>query len=296
MRLLSKRGKPLLLLPPNRKPAAATFDLYPAQTPRARALRSILRWLTRAGLPAIGETVELTFSPEDALVKFLAVAAEIKSLDQLRFGILAGNPGSPGQRFLLLLFDDIENPITVVKAGITAQAQALVEREAAFLKKAPPELPGFPQLRSEFRDGHSIAFALDYYGGHSPRANEDRCVGKLLSSWIRHKTVSPLKDLAEWQALERALPGHRLVNSGAHKIREHLVRPCIQHGDFARWNVKVHASGSWTVLDWERGQLEGIPAWDWFHYYLQSAILVEKLSGDALIERAVAILQTNDFE
>src|SRR5256885_1368682 len=75
-----------------------------------------------------------------------------------------------------------------------------------------------------------------------------------------------------------------------------LVRPCIQHGDFARWNIKVHPSGSWTVLDWERGQLEGIPAWDWFHYYLQSAILVEKLSGDALIERAEAILQTNDFE
>ena len=36
--------------------------------------------------------------------------------------------------------------------------------------------------------------------------------------------------------------------------------------------------GSWVVLDWERGEPEGLPGWDWFHYVVQTGVLVEGLS------------------
>ena len=41
MRLLRKGGYQFLLLPQSPKAAAATFDLYPAQTPKARAAREM---------------------------------------------------------------------------------------------------------------------------------------------------------------------------------------------------------------------------------------------------------------
>ena len=49
------------------------------------------------------------------------------------------------------------------------------------------------------------------------------------------------------------------------------------------------------MLDWERAELSGIPGWDWFHYYLQSAILVEKLTGAGLMQRVEEMLRTREF-
>ena len=60
----------------------------------------------------------------------------------------------------------------------------------------------------------------------------------------------------------------------------------MTHGDFAPWNIKVsRADGSWLALDWERGQLAGIPGWDWFHYAIQTGILVEKLPPERVAQR-----------
>jgi aminoglycoside phosphotransferase (APT) family kinase protein len=74
------------------------------------------------------------------------------------------------------------------------------------------------------------------------------------------------------------------------------VQPALTHGDFAPWNVKVAADGRWVVLDWERGQLTGPPAWDWFHFVIQPAILVEKLSNESLVGRIEDFLISPAFQ
>lgn len=49
------------------------------------------------------------------------------------------------------------------------------------------------------------------------------------------------------------------------------------------------------ALDWERGQLSGVPGWDWFHFVVQSAVLVKKLSGPALRGELETLLRSEDF-
>ncbi len=50
------------------------------------------------------------------------------------------------------------------------------------------------------------------------------------------------------------------------------------------------------MLDWERGQLAGPPGWDWFHYVLQTAILVQKATTPAVISQAEALLGSDAFQ
>ena len=66
------------------------------------------------------------------------------------------------------------------------------------------------------------------------------------------------------------------------------------HGDFAPWNVKV-SRGRWTVLDWERGELAGIPGWDWFHFVMQPALLVRHETSEAMLARLEGLLRSTEF-
>jgi hypothetical protein len=69
----------------------------------------------------------------------------------------------------------------------------------------------------------------------------------------------------------------------------------MHHGDFAPWNIKVSPAGAWTVLDWERGERTGFPGWDWFHYVIQSGILVGHLPTAVLIQRVESLLSSVAF-
>jgi hypothetical protein len=68
------------------------------------------------------------------------------------------------------------------------------------------------------------------------------------------------------------------------------------HGDFAPWNVRVSPSGVWMALDWERGDWKGLPAWDWFHYHVQKAILVRHQPVAWLVTSLEALLADDPFQ
>jgi aminoglycoside phosphotransferase (APT) family kinase protein len=70
----------------------------------------------------------------------------------------------------------------------------------------------------------------------------------------------------------------------------------VAHGDFAPWNIKVHPStGAWQVFDWERGELRGVPAWDWLHFEIQTAILVHRESVAKLLGRIARLFGSPEF-
>jgi len=75
---------------------------------------------------------------------------------------------------------------------------------------------------------------------------------------------------------------------------EARVHPALTHGDFAPWNVKV-SRGQWTVLDWERGELAGVPGWDWFHFVMQPAVLVRRERTESLLSRFEHLLDSAHF-
>lgn len=74
------------------------------------------------------------------------------------------------------------------------------------------------------------------------------------------------------------------------------VHPCIFHGDFAPWNIREACNGSWILLDWERGETEGIPGWDWLHFALQPAILVKKWRFERVRDLALTTINSPTFQ
>ena len=295
MLLLKKGGRPFLLLPDRPRPAVATLALYPAQTLRARAARALWRWLLRMSLPAGTQRVWVSTSPTDPFAVFLSAQAGGRSAGLPVLGILAGNPLSDGQRFLVLAFDAQQRPVAVVKAGLSEQAKAFIEQEARFLAAVPANTSAVPRLRAKFESPRLRALALDFFPGDSPRARHEAALPALLAGWVDTSRTIALGDTASWRQLEQAASARPLFSVLAGPLGGRLVHPAIEHGDFAPWNVKVSPAGAWTVLDWERGQLAGIPAWDWFHYVIQSAILVARLPTAALALRVETLLSSEAF-
>jgi hypothetical protein len=293
-RQLSKGSRPFLLLPRERATAAITLELYPAQTARARTAKSLLRFLIRIGLPIGANRISLCLSRDDEFVKFLS-AHTGSPADLPRFGVFAGNPAHDTQRLIILLFDQNERPVAAVKAGFSGPAKSLIEKERQFLFNIPPNTRGIPKLRGSFADQRVKAFAMDFVEGQSPRSDDRQPLASLLSSWISANGQIALHQTAAWQQLEKTCSLFQR-HPALHQLRDRKIQPAIQHGDFAPWNVKIAPADDWTVLDWERGDLNGIPAWDWFHYLIQTAILVEHNSVDEIAQRLDTLFASADFK
>ncbi len=295
MRLLRRHGKAFLLLPQQPRLAADALGLYPAQTTRARTARMLLSWFLRAGLPVGKETVSLKLLPEDPFVRFLAAMAGVSTAEVPALGVLAGNPASEGQRFLVLLFDARQRPVVVVKTGMTEPAKALIEKEGAFLATVSGKPTGMPGVRAEFQSPRLRALALDFFAGDSPRAREEGGIPPLLASWVDPQKRVVVGETADWTRLEATASANERFCRVATGLRDRTIQATIHHGDFTPWNIKVSPLGAWTVLDWERGELIGLPGWDWFHYVVQTGILVARLPTLQLIEKLEKLLDSEPF-
>jgi hypothetical protein len=148
-------------------------------------------------------------------------------------------------------------------------------------------------LRGLFETRSARAFALDFHAGSSPATDSSKKIGELLSAWLATDRPVTLGELGAWRRLvaagsESPLPGALAPLAAAR------VHPALTHGDFAPWNVKV-SRGQWTVLDWERGELAGVPGWDWFHFVMQPAVLVRRERTDVLLARFEHLLTSVEF-
>jgi hypothetical protein len=324
MRSVRRQGHPFLLLPANRTAAQTTLTLYPAQTAKGRFGRFLLRALLKTPVARLLDQVQVPVHTAAALTRMVAKLSPSRGKQPNLFGILAGNPASPGQRYLLLLFGPQATPVAVVKAGLTPQARELVEAETRVLTAAAGE-PGVPHLKESLTGESLSAFALDYYSGESPRltflsagrqghaqngsrqarTNSDEMTS-LLISWLRPGETRRMTETAAWHRLETrlangagvpdVLEARALMPALARAFQKAPLVAALQHGDFAPWNIKVSAEGHWTVLDWERGDLHGVPGWDWFHYVLQQVILVQRLDTARLKSCAGEMLAAPRFQ
>ena len=242
-----------------------------------------------------------------------------------RFAILAGNPRATGRRFVLLLFNADGDPAAVVKAGVSDDARRLLAHEEDFLRSLPEGRRGLPTVRGTFDSPRVRAFALDFFEGESPRADETAALSDLLGSWIVTDREVTMRELDAWRRLAdkfhkpietSTVRSRRREEADLHKLApnppphvggyeawetswlealaEARFHPVMSHGDFTPWNVKV-ARGQWTVLDWERGEPMGVPGWDWFHFVLQPALLVRRESTDALLLRLENLFRSAAF-
>jgi len=303
--VLKKAGQPLLIVPRKGAAAVAALGLYSAQTALARAARSLWRLTLPLGWTAGAERDELLVATEAPFVQFLssisrragsAGTATGESNCIPRFAILAGNPRAPGRRFVVLVFGEKDRPLAVVKTGAEPRAIELIERELGFLNEVKPGTPGIPAVRERFCAGPISAFAMDYIEGESPRPEDAGGVVPLLNSWLHRERSTRIEELLAWRRLAEAAGGDEVYRRLQQRLGSLVLHPAIFHGDFAPWNLKVsRADGSCMVLDWERGEWMGPPGWDWFHYVLQPAILVQRQSGLGLTRTVEALLASPDF-
>jgi hypothetical protein len=293
LHMVRRGGEPLLLLPGRGVLAARSLALYPAQTGRARAAKTLLQFALRLGFNPGLEKVRLRVAVNDAFANFLSQTAGQPAGTLPNFAMLAGNPRTPGRRFVLLLFGADGRPAAVVKAGGSEAARQLLAVEEELLQAAPRGAPGLPKLRGTFHARGARAFALDFFPGSSPKAANPKKLGALLGAWLATDRRLAVSELGAWRRLVAAGSGSPLPGALT-ALAEARIHPALTHGDFAPWNVKV-TSGHWTVLDWERGELAGVPGWDWLHFVMQPALLVRRERTEALLARLEQLLASADF-
>lgn len=292
--VVKRGGWPFLFLPESNRAAAAALALYPAQTTKARFAKAVLRFGLKSGLRVGLDKMTVAISDHDEFSRFLAATAGTSDIALPRFAVLAGNPKAPGRRDVFMLFDSSLRPVTVVKAGGSTQARAFITHEAALLASRPQYAMGLPGVRARFSSPRVEAFAMDFILGESPEVGQPGKLHVIFSSWIDSSHRIPLGDLPAWKRLIATLD-HGDLSDGIAALGKNMVHPVLMHGDFAPWNVKV-ADGQWTVLDWERGEVAGVPAWDWFHFIVQPAVLVARESETKTLAQLETLFSTETFQ
>lgn len=102
---------------------------------------------------------------------------------------------------------------------------------------------------------------------------------------IRIKVHEKLLTAAEAETLSRSLKFLRATD-------DVLISYCIEHGDFAPWNIRVHPrnkSGEIFVFDWEQGTEWGVPMFDALHFVFQVHCLLHKATTKELLRELDAV-------
>ncbi len=280
-----------MFLPNNLRAARHALQLYPAQTTKARAARAFVQTLIRLGLLTVLSKRPLSLATKSPFAAFLQSLARTSTLPD--FAVLIGNPHAPGTRFIFLIFDKAGLPAYIVKAGLSPEARELVRREHRILSENSHRFSGLPAPLGFAEESEHTALALPYIEGRSPTADDATHAATLLSSWRTDTDPVPLGALPAWQTLDTTDP---IFQSLPQDLTSLKIHPVLMHGDFAPWNIRVGSHGTWTAFDWERGQFPGVPAWDWFHYVVQTSILVRKESPKKTLLRLQSLLTSRDFQ
>ena len=297
-RMIRRKGRPFLLLPTESASARVSLQLYSAQRRRAKIWRALFPVVFHS--PAAGFFERVRFCPNMAteLIQFLAqqtgVPAEKLPAPAIKFGGLEMQKS----RLVLLVCDEAGRPLKVIKVGLDAAGQAATEKEADFLEQLPANILGCIRLVGRFKTANMTAFATNFFPGESP--TNDAGLETLFQTWLNSEPAVPVESLRLWQELETAAQKSQHQKETLAVLRSALagkpVRSTLYHGDFAPWNVRAVNSQNVQAFDWENGQRQGIPGWDWFHFIIQTAILARRLPVERVAAEVEELLQSTRFE
>jgi hypothetical protein len=294
-RMISRRGRPFLLLPEGFKPARTGLNIYSAQRKRAKIWRKFLPALFRTPLAGFFERVRCQADASAEIVQFMAQQAGIPA-DRIFSPAIKVSEVGARARLVLLLCDESGRPARVIKAGLNAAGRAATDAEAEVLAQLPPGKLGCIRLTGRISTPTLSAFATDYFPGTSPY--DDAGLEHLFHDWLNADETVPLDSLPAWHTLaaavgERHQPAWRQIQAA---LAGKKIRTTLYHGDFAPWNIRVVNSRNLQTFDWERGSQQGIPGWDWFHFTIQTAILARRHSEERAAAEVEQLLHSPRFK
>jgi hypothetical protein len=295
-RVHRKNGQVFALVPAGPRIQARVAPLLPAQSAVARLYRTVTSLTGRCGIGFPFETESVTLSPENAVVALCNKLSGSASPPLL----LPGNPNGYAPRLILIGLDPEGQPTAVVKAGHRAAARQLVRQEAIILRKlSETSLTRIaPHCLGAVDTDDVSAFAMEFVRGASPAGPPSPArLQNFLTACIDTARTIPLAESPLWAQLTRqqSQPSQRFSLSAFSRFSSTPIHPCIFHGDFAPWNVREAEDGSWTAIDWERGDFDGIPGWDWLHFVLQPAVLVKKWDALRVLHLAHQTVSSPNF-
>lgn len=295
-RLIRRKNKPFLLLPEHSDRAADNLELYSAQRPLAKLSRSLLPLLLRTPAGKLFDRVTITADAQSAFMRFLAEQSGVSAGQMQTPAIKFGGVEGKTSRLVLLLRDAGGHPIRVIKVGLNPPGRAATEREADLLSRLPVGVIGCTGITGRFCSERVSAFATAFFSGAS--LDNDVGIETLFHAWLNGTPSEPIENLASWRQLESVAKGSDLPGWPA--LRDALlgqrVRPTLFHGDFAPWNVRMTNLENIRAFDWENGHLQGIPGWDWFHFIVQTSILVKRHSRERVAAELEQLIHSPRFQ
>lgn len=296
-------GSPYLVLPQASKrlmysalsmyyPSRWTGRLYRLSLARTLPWRVRLGWIER--VDALG-----AWCPDLG-----RVLAAVPGAAPENVGVLIGAPG-PCSKLTLKLMDADGTTLAYARVARLPEAVEKLRNEQVVLAALAATLvgPRAPRLIAQGELADSGGFFLVESAGpddtipHSLGAAHFAFLADLAGDgrleWTN--TVDQLE--AETQTLRSAPVLGRVTDSALAVLRAKpgpQLRPCIEHGDFAPWNIRAGEMTDIFVLDWEHARLEGLPWLDALHFCFQTQALVRRRGSRQVLASLLSVFSQPD--
>jgi hypothetical protein len=215
--------------------------------------------------------------------------------ERLSLLLATGGPRSVSKVVLLAFAEPEAVPSVVFKAPRVPEAAEGVRREAEVLERVGARgLIGVPRLllRSE-RDGTPMIVETALAG----QPLEGLIDGRNLGFWAERATDwlaalgggGQVRPATHWleaiveptlARFEQAFGGvvdREMFQAGAAIVRRIGDLPSVpEQRDFGPWNVLVGPDGALAVLDWESGEVDGLPALDLLYFLAYASFSVDR--------------------
>lgn len=295
-RLVSRQGRPLLLLPEDSMDFRVGLELYSAQRKRAKIWRALLPKIIRSPAASFFQRLSFEADTNSEFVRFLSEQSGVPA-EQLRApAIKFGGLGEKKSRLALLVCDQTNRPAKVIKVGLNDEGRAATEREANTLAQLPTEVIGCIRMSGRQATEKWTAFATPFFPGESPE--NDAGMEIVFHSWLKQGELTPVEEFESWRELEKKIPAEQLekLSMVAAAFAGKKIRSTLYHGDFCPWNLRAINALNLQAYDWEVGYLRGIPGWDWFHFIVQTSILVKRHSPSRVAAELDQLIQSPRFQ
>lgn len=282
-----RRGRPWLVLPTaSGRLIRATLQLYAPSRWTGRAYRFVLgallpvavkiRWIQRlpaaqAGIPDLSPMLAVVANASAHFVGGL-ISEELPGAEKLTLRLM-------DQQGTALAYARVGlHP--VVLARLTAERQVLRTLAATHVANQIPAVLADGMLPPD-----DIRFLLESAGPDQPAGavlgNSHfrflaglRTSASVLLEDVTKKLEHHLAPLL-FEANPASASARKALASLESRRGTYLV-VCIEHGDFAPWNIRQRADGQIFVIDWEHAQLEGLPWYDALHFCFQTSVLARR--------------------
>jgi hypothetical protein len=294
-RLVSRQGRPLLLLPEEGMDLRVGLELYSAQRRRAKIWRAALPKLIRSPAGSLFHRISFEADVNSEFVRFLSDQSGVPA-EQLRTpAIKFGGLGEQKTRLALLICDQTNRPAKVIKVGLNDEGRAATEREADTLAQLPPEVIGCIRMSGRQATTKWSAFATPFFPGESPE--NDAGMEIVFHSWLKLGKPTAVEEFESWRLLEKKVPADQSEKLSvlASALGGKRIHSTLYHGDFTPWNLRAINALNLQAYDWESGYQRGIPGWDWFHFFVQTSILVKRHSPERVAAELDQLIQSPRF-